>query len=301
MNASTQSQPCSIGTLVSEISKAFEQADLFYGHGTDNAWDEAVFLVLTVMDLPPDSDESVAERIIPPVAIEKIRALAEQRINTKIPMPYLLNRAYFVGLSFYVDERVLIPRSSFGELILNEFSPWIADKTPKNILEIGTGSGCMAIATALVFEHAHITATDISDDALIVARKNIEAYGLEDRITLIKSDLFAQIHLPLSTEEKFDLIMSNPPYVDQEDMDNLPGEYLHEPKLALESGKDGLFHTREILKHAKNYLSPEGMLFVEVGNSYEALEEAFPKTPFTWISFENGECEIFALDYENIP
>ncbi len=297
MADATQHPPLKkLGAVVQEISSLFEshQEDLFYGHGTDNPWDEAVFLVLTLMNLPPDSDQSVAELPLPLAIESQIQHIAQQRISLKKPLPYLLNCAYFAGLKFYVDERVLIPRSSFGELILNQFSPWLGENTPKKILEIGTGSACMAIATALVFEDAHIVATDISPDALAVAQKNIEFYGLENRITLIQSDLFDQIPHNL----KFDVIMSNPPYVDQEDMESLPSEYLHEPKLALESGRDGLFHTRKILEKAADYLTPEGVLFVEVGNSHEALENAYPTTPFTWISFEHGECEIFTLDYD---
>lgn len=225
--------PLKLGDLLQEIADLFEQHGdaLFYGHGTDNAWDEAVFLVLTVMDLPPDSDKSVADLPIPNAKAQTIRALAQQRIHTRIPLPYLLNVAYFKGLALYVDERVLIPRSAFGELILNRFSPWIGDNIPHKILEIGTGSGCMAILAALVFEKAEIVATDISKDALQVAQKNIEKYGLGDRITLIESDLFQ--HIPL---QAFDIIMSNPPYVDEADMNNLPQEYRHEPALALESG-----------------------------------------------------------------
>jgi ribosomal protein L3 glutamine methyltransferase len=295
---SEKSQSKTLGALVEEISSLFEAQDenLFYGHGTDNPWDEAVFLVLTLMNLPPDSDRSIVDLEIPAEIENQIQQIAHQRIKSKKPLPYLLQCAYFAGLKFYVDERVLIPRSSFGELILNQFSPWLADKIPEKILEIGTGSGCMAIATALVFENAHIFASDISTEALEVAKKNIAQYGLEERITLIKSDLFDSIPQDL----KFDLIMSNPPYVDQEDMENLPSEYLHEPKLALESGRDGLYHTRKIIEKASDYLTPEGSLFVEVGNSYQALEEAFPQTPFTWISFEHGECEIFTLDYNHL-
>ena len=287
-----------VGSLVQEISALFEaQGDaIFYGHGTDNPWDEAVFLVLTLMNLPPDSDENVVDLKVSPTQAKKIRTLAKKRIQTKTPMPYLLNVAYFKGLAFYVDERVLIPRSAFGELILKEFSPWIGEKIPQKILEIGTGSGCMAILTALVFPDAQIVATDISKEALAVAQKNIETYGLQNRIALIESDLFKNI----PSSERFDLILSNPPYVDEADMLSLPLEYRHEPILALESGKDGLIHTREILHQATIYLKPEGHLFVEVGNSHEALELAFPKTPFLWIDFDDGDCDIFTLDYSSL-
>ncbi len=286
-----------LGDAVQEVSALFEAAGdaLCYGHGTDNPWDEAVFLVLTLMKLPPDSDQSVSALPVPADTLHEIRRVADERIQTKIPLPYLLKTAYFKGLSFYVDPRVLIPRSAFGELILNRFSPWIGNTTPHRILEIGTGSGCMAILTALVFEDAEIVATDISSEALEVARKNIEEYGLSDRITLIQSDLFKDI-----PPDQFDIIMSNPPYVDALDMSNLPAEYHHEPTLALESGHDGLDHTREILRHAKDYLHPDGVLFVEVGNSFEALEAAYPRTPFLWIDFEDGECEIFALPYATL-
>jgi ribosomal protein L3 glutamine methyltransferase len=297
MENALNATPALLGEVVQEITDLFDaQGDaLFYGHGTDNAWDEAVFLVLTLMNLPPDSDESVSTLEVPEEIQLETRRVANERIQSKKPLPYLLKTAYFKGLRFYVDERVLIPRSAFGELILNRFSPWIGDLSPQTILEIGTGSGCMAILTALVFEDAHIVATDISPAALEVARKNIEDYGLTDRITLIESDLFNEIPV-----QQFDLIMSNPPYVDALDMSTLPPEYHHEPALALESGQDGLHHTREILRQAKTYLNPNGMLFVEVGNSFEALEAAYPRTPFLWIDFEDGECEIFALPYPTL-
>ncbi len=285
-----------IQSLIQEVSRLFEaeKERLFYGHGTDNPWDEAVFLVLSVMDLPPDSDQSVAKLPVPANQVQHIRELADRRIHTQMPLPYLLNLAYFKGLPFYVDERVLIPRSAFGELIFKRFSPWIP-KPPQKILEIGTGSGCMAILAALVFEEADIVATDISKAALEVAQKNIEDYGLAHRIQLLESDLFQNI-----PPQTFDVIISNPPYVDEADMKTLPREYQYEPKLALESGKEGLNHTREILKQAKAYLNPKGFIFIEVGNSQAALESAFPQTPFIWIDFEEGECEIFVLAYEDI-
>jgi ribosomal protein L3 glutamine methyltransferase len=200
-----------------------------------------------------------------------------------------------MGLSFYVDERVLIPRSPIAELIENQFSPWIKSNQISNILDLCTGSGCIAIATAQVFPDAEITASDISPDALDVAKINLKKYNLENQITLIQSDVFENI-----SPQKFDIIISNPPYVDQEDMDNLPKEYHHEPASALAAGSDGLDIVKKILSSAKNYLSDQGILIIEVGNSAEALIQQFPNLPFTWLEFERGESEVFLLTREQL-
>lgn len=278
-----------IEAALAEISKKFEVNDLHYGHGTTNAWDEAVFLILTIMDLPLDSDPSIMSMGVPESALKCIRDVAHRRVKERIPMAYLLNKALFAGLEFYVDERVLIPRSPFAELILSGFEPWIGKLDPKRILEIGTGSGCMAIAMAAVFPDAQVDAVDISQDAIEVAQKNITDYHAQERVHLIESDLFANV------DGKYDLIISNPPYVDKADMDDRPEEFHHEPDMALESGDDGLNHTRIILENAKKHLNKDGLLFVEVGNSAPALEAAFPTTPFTWIELEEGGHGIFCL------
>jgi len=283
----------SIGSLIKKISKDFENGNLYFGHGSESAWDEAVFLVLSVLKLPLDSDRSITRLPVSPEQEEEILEFARRRLQEKVPLPHLLKCAYFAGLPFYVDERVLIPRSSFGELILKQFFPWLP-RIPRRILDLCTGSGCMAIAAAMEFPEAEIVASDLSTEALQVAEINLASYDCQHRIRLVQSDLFKNI------SGQFDLIISNPPYVDRQDFQNLPEEYRHEPALALESGEDGLFHTREILKQAAQFLHPKGLLFVEVGNSEVALEAAYPELPFTWIEFEHGDSGIFMLTREQL-
>lgn len=276
-------------------AQAFEAAGLYYGHGTDNAWDEAVYLALYALKLPYDSPQEIGERTLNPEEKAKIQALYQTRITQKIPAPYLTHEANFGGLSFYVDERVLIPRSPMAEIIQKQFTPWIKPDKIKNILDLCTGSGCIAVLCAEYFPEAKITATDISPDALDVAKINIQKYGLNKNINLINSNLFENI-----PAQKFDVIISNPPYVDKEDMESLPAEYLHEPDLALKAGKDGLDLVKIILAKAKNYLSDHGILIVEVGNSADELIQQFPHLPFIWLEFEHGEGEVFLLNQKDL-
>lgn len=274
---------------------AFEEAGLYYGHGTDNAWDEAVYLALYCLKLPYDSPREVGEKILSSTEKDQLLALYKRRISEKKPAPYLTHEANFGGLPFYVDERVLIPRSPMAEIIRKEFSPWTESSQIKNILDLCTGSGCIATLCAKVFPDAKIMATDISQEALDVATINLEKYHLQNQINLIQSNLFD--HIP---EQKFDVIISNPPYVDKEDMDSLPSEYLHEPDLALKAGKDGLDLVKIILKQAKNYLSDNGVLIVEVGNSAAELMKQYPQLPFIWLEFEYGEGEVFLLERKDL-
>jgi len=277
-------------------TNAFEEAGLYYGHGTDNAWDEAVYLALYSLHLPYDSPREIGEKILSPEEKEKLLNLYNLRIVEKKPAPYLTHEANFGGLAFYVDERVLIPRSPMAEVILKEFSPWIEGSKIKNILDLCTGSACIAVLCAKVFPDAKITATDISQEALDVAKINIEKHNLSEQVSLIKSNLFEDI-----PPQKFDVIISNPPYVDKEDMDSLPSEYLHEPDLALKAGKDGLDIIKIILEKSKNYLSDQGILIVEVGNSAAELMKQYPDLPFIWLEFEHGEGEVFLLEKKHLP
>lgn len=272
----------------------FNSSDIYYGHGTDNAWDEALQLVLPTLSLPLDVPDSLLSTRLTTSEKAAIIELIENRIEQKIPVSYLTNSAWFCGHEFYVDERVLIPRSPIGELINNHFDGLIQNE-PTRILDLCTGSGCIAIACAYEFEEAEVDAVDISEDALEVAQFNIENHGLTHRVYPMQSDLFSEI-----VPTPYDIIVTNPPYVDAEDMGDLPDEYHIEPELALASGLDGLDITRQILLNAPNYLSEKGILVCEVGNSMVHLIEQFPEVPFTWLDFENGGLGVFMLTREQL-
>ncbi|RKF19739.1 50S ribosomal protein L3 N(5)-glutamine methyltransferase [Alginatibacterium sediminis] len=272
----------------------FNQAEVFYGHGTDNAWDEAVQLVLPSLHLDLNVDPEVRHSRLTKQERVKLVDLIEQRIEERIPVAYLTNRAWFAGLEFFVDERVLVPRSPYAELLTSHFEPWLT-KTPERVLDLCTGSGCIAIASAYAFPYAEIDAVDISEQALEVAEINIQNHGLEQQVIPIRSDGFQELE-----GQVYDLIISNPPYVDAEDMAYLPTEFGHEPELGLASGHDGLDLTRKILSQAAAHLSDDGLLFVEVGNSQVHLENAFPEVPFTWIEFEQGGHGVFMLNKQDL-
>jgi len=272
----------------------FEKANLFYGHGTDNAYDEATTLIFDTLSLPNDTPDSLLNSKL--VTSEK-KLLCERvgkRINDKTPVAYLTNKSFFCGSEYYVDKRVLIPRSPIGELIENHFEPWVEYQQVQSILDLCTGSGCIAIACAQYFPDAIVDAGDISSDCIDVAEINRERLDI-DNVAFYESDLFKNI-----PKKKYDIIVSNPPYVDEEDFDEIPTEFLAEPKLGLTSGKDGLLLTKEILKQASEYLNDGGILIVEVGNSAISLEQQFPEIPFTWLEFERGGLGVFLLTKEQL-
>lgn len=273
----------------------FNQAQLCYGHGTDNSWDEAVHLVLSAVHLSPDSDSNVLDSKLILDEKKQIVELIERRIKERMPVPYLLNEAWFAGLAFYVDERVLIPRSPISELIDEDFRPWVEEQNINCVLDLCTGSGSIAITVALTFLDATVDAVDLDTGALEVAAKNVKKYELEDRVNLIQSDLFDNLG-----DQKYDIIISNPPYVAELEYNSLPAEYHHEPKLALEAGSDGLTIVKRILKQAQQYLTPNGVLIVEVGLTQEAVEVAFPNIPFTWLQFEQGGEGVFLLTFDEL-
>ena len=282
-------------TCVETLSLRFEQADLYYGHGTDNPWDEAIYLVFTVLGIPfaSDSEEEadtadVERRELSADEEQRVMALAERRINERLPMAYLLQQAWFAGLPFYVDERVLVPRSPIAELILQQYQP-LLPKAPERVLDLCTGSGCIGIATALVFPEARVDLADISADALAVAQTNIQQHGLQGRVQTCQSDLFG------SLQEKYDLIVSNPPYVSAEEVAELPPEYKREPELGLLSDDDGLAIPLEILRQAPHFLNEEGVLVLEVGYSWELLASRYPDLPVLWLEFESGGEGVFAI------
>ena len=267
----------------------FNASDLYYGHGYDNAWDEAQQLVLVALYLPADVPEAMYQSRLTLVEKERVIHLIETRLGTRQPVAYLTNSAWFCGSEFYVDERTIVPRSPIGELIMQKFAGLI-DHEPKRILDMCTGSGCIAIACAQQFLEAEVDAVDLSLDALDVAQINIERHGLAERVFPISSDLFNDI-----PKDKYDLIVTNPPYVDEEDLDDMPQEFHFEPEMSLGSGADGLDITKRILAQAADYLTDNGVLVCEVGNSMVHLIEQFPTVPFNWIEFKNGGLGVFSL------
>lgn len=271
------------------VVSRFNAANIYYGHGTDNSWDEALQLVLPSLFLPLDIPQSLWACRLTISERQRIVERVLRRINDHIPVAYLTNKAWFCGHEFYVDERVLIPRSPMGELIDKHFEGIIAYE-PTTILDMCTGSGCIAIACAYEFPAAQIDAVDISADTLAIAEQNITAHGFSERVVPIRSDLFRD--MPLI---KYDLIITNPPYVDAGDMFDLPAEYLIEPKLALAAGSDGLKLVRRILANATRFLTENGVLICEVGNSMINLIEQYPDIPFTWLTFEHGGDGVFIL------
>lgn len=268
----------------------FDEAELYFGHGTDNAWDEALHLVLGSLQLPMESDPSVLDCQINDSEKEQLIRNVRRRVDERVPVPYLTGRAWFAGLEFKIDRRALIPRSPIAELIERDFAPWYAGPPLRRVLDLCCGGGCIGLAVAAWNPEARIDLVDIDDDALALARENCELLKLEDRVDMIRSDLFEALR-----GRQYDLIITNPPYVDEEDLATMPPEYRHEPALALGSGVDGLDITRRILETAVHFLAPDGLLVGEVGNSWLALQEAFPAMPFTWIELERGGHGVFVL------
>ena len=276
--------------LIRTIAERFDKAQLAYGHGTDNPLDEAAWLVFAALRLSHADAPAVYSTDVADEQVAKATALAKRRIDDRVPLAYLLNQAFFAGHEFYVDERVLVPRSPFAELIHAQFSPWIEPGTVHAAVDLGTGSGCIAIALAHAFADASVDAVDISSAALAVTTINIERHGLVGRVTPVQSDFFSALG-----GKQYDLIVSNPPYVDRQDMESMPSEYHHEPELGLAAGDDGLESVHKILQDASRFLTDNGILVCEVGNSQSALEAAYPDTAFVWLEFEEGGAGVFLL------
>jgi ribosomal protein L3 glutamine methyltransferase len=279
-----------VENLVRFGAAEFERAGLAYGHGTDNALDEAAALAFHALDLDHAKAEQAYASRPEPDASRRVLELFAARISRRVPAAYLMGRMWFAGLEFEVDERVIVPRSPFAELIHAGFRPWIDPGRVRRILDIGTGSGCIAIACAVAFPEARVDAVDVSAQALEIAARNVARHGVADRVQLLAGDVFEPVGA-----QRYDLIVSNPPYVSDEEMAALPDEYRREPDLALRAGSDGLDVVRRILSGARSHLEPEGALFVEVGDSDERLERAFPRLPFTWLEFEHGGGGVFLL------
>lgn len=274
----------------------FNRAGLFFGHGSDNAFDEAAYLLLHTLALPLNRLEPFLDACITSEEREGLLDIIERRVVERLPAAYLTHEAWLGDFRFYVDERVIVPRSYFSEALENGLAPWVADpEAVHEALDLCTGSGCLAILMAHAYPNAHVVAADISPDALEVARHNITDYALEERIETVASNVFSGL-----AGRRFDLIVCNPPYVTAEAMDALPEEYRHEPEIALGSGEDGLDFVRELLAHAADFLNPGGVLAVEVGHNRAIFERAFPDLPCTWVATEHSEDKIFILNREDL-
>ena len=285
----------SLRQLIEWAADRLQAAGVYFGHGTDNAWSEAEFLVLRSLHLPFAVSDQELDLPLDVARIQHAVAVIQARIVTRKPAAYLLGEAWFAGLCFYVNEHVLVPRSPIAELILERFAPWCREDSVKRILDIGTGSGCIAIACALAFPAAVVDAIDVSPEALVVARENVEVHGVQGRVELIRSDLFQKLE-----GRQYDLIIANPPYVDAEDFAAMPAEYRHEPAIGLRAGKDGLDIVRCILNAAGTHLSENGVLVVEVGNSETALNEQYPQVQFLWLEPEQGGAGVFLLTRQEL-
>jgi ribosomal protein L3 glutamine methyltransferase len=274
----------------------FNEAKLSFGHGSDNAFDEAAYLILHTLHLPLDRLDPFLDASLTHGESEQVQTVVERRVRERLPAAYLTHQAWLGEHPFYVDERVIVPRSHIAELLHEQLAPWIESPDEvTSVLDMCTGSGCLAILAALNFPYAQVDAVDLSKDALEVAARNIADYGLDDRIERIESDLFAALD-----GRTYDVILSNPPYVNAESVATLPPEYLAEPALALGSGEDGLDATREILSQAKAHLNPGGLLVVEIGHNRDVLEAAYPNLPFTWLDTESGDQFVFMLRREDL-
>ncbi len=276
----------------------FNEAGLFFGHGSDNAFDEVAYLIAHVLNLPLKHLDAFLDARLIEGEKKQVQKFLGRRIEKRIPAAYLTNEAWLGDFRFYVDERVIIPRSFIAELYPDKLDPFLPDHdTVRNILDLCTGSGCLAIMMAHAYPKAEIVATDISADALAVAQQNIRDYNLADRIGLIHTDLMET----LPSGIRYDLIMSNPPYVTDHALNHLPREYCHEPRIALSGGEDGMDVVRYLIKNARKFLKPHGVLVIEVGNNRAFAEDAFPDLPFFWLEMHSTDDSVFVLRYEDLP
>ena len=292
-----QRELSTVRDLIRYAVSQFTAGHIFFGHGSTNAWDEAVYLVLHSLALPLDQLEHFLDARLLEEERAKVLDVIRRRVEERLPAAYLTHEAWLGEHRFYVDERVIVPRSFIAELLDEQLAPWIDDPWRINsALDLCTGSGCLAILTALAFPEATVDAIDLSEDALAVAKRNVDDYQLAERVRLVHSNLFAKV-----ASQRYDLIISNPPYVNAESVAALPAEYLKEPEMALGSGEDGLDATRVILAEAKRHLNPGGLLVVEIGHNRDDLEAAFPDLPFTWLETSAGNEYVFMLNAEDLP
>ena len=290
MSTGDQPQMPSVGQAISQLARELADAQVYLGHGTASPRDEAAAIVFYAAGLDHQQTETAYERRLDSMQWRQARALVETRIRTRRPLPYLTGEAWFAGLRFIVDERVIVPRSPFAELIRDRFQPWLSGGKVTRILDLCTGSGCMAVACATYFPDARVTASDLSADALSLAAENVAYHQMNDRIELVSSDLFENL------QGRFDLIVSNPPYVPEADIRGLPAEYQHEPGMALSGGADGLDSVRRILHDAPPFLTADGLLVLEVGKQAALLEQIFPDLPFIWPELIQGGSGIALIN-----
>ena len=289
--AQAQNELSTLRDLMRFAVSRFNEAGVFFGHGTDNAWDEAAYLLLHTLHLPVDQLDPYMDARLTGAERSAALKIIRRRIAERLPAAYLTREAWLGDFRFYVDERVIVPRSHIAELLREQFSPWVNDPwAVGRVLDMCTGSGCLAILAAHAFPEATIDAVDLSPDALAVARINVDDYGLGERVRLVESDAFASV-----SGDRYDIIISNPPYVNAESMASLPEEYRREPQLALASGEDGLDFVRILLENAAQHLNPDGLLVVEIGHNKDELEQAFPKCSFVWLDTSAGDRFVFML------
>ena len=288
-------QSRTVESLVYALAEVFRSSDLFYGHGTDNPDDEAYSLVFSVMGLDFDRPDSAWHQKVTRNQLDTLIALALRRINDRIPLPYLTGEAWFAGLRFYVDPRALVPRSPFAELIQNKFVPWLSIKPGMKILDLCTGNGCMGIAAAVYLSEARVDLVDLSAAALELSRKNVELHNVGTRTEVIQSDLFDALE-----GKRYDLIISNPPYVPASSIAELPVEYQHEPNIALQADDEGMAVVSRILQQADDFLTDEGVLIVEVGEIADMVDQHYQGLPFIWLEFEHGGEGVFLLNKQDL-
>jgi ribosomal protein L3 glutamine methyltransferase len=286
-------QAVTLGEHLQWVADRLADAELFFGHGTDNAWDEAVFLCLSALELPLDSSEAVLNQVVTSPQKETLSQWLFERVNNRKPLPYLTGVAWFAGKPYQVNEHVLIPRSPLAEVLLAQAKPWLK-QSPQRILDLCTGSGCIGIEAAHQFPEALVDLVDISAPALTMAVQNAKAHGVNSRVDCIRSDGFAAL-----TGKRYDLLLLNPPYVGPDEMADMPAEYHHEPALALASGSEGMALTQRLLSSAAEHLTQDGLLFLEVGYSADALEAIYPEFPFVWLEFAQGGQGVTVLSAQD--
>jgi len=290
------STPDNLGDALERTYKTLTAADLFFGHGSDSAWDESVFLVLSAASLPLNSSDAVLGEPLSEDVWRKTLGWIRARIVDRKPLPYITGRAWFAGLEFNCDERALVPRSPLAELICNGYQPWLANQVPRRLLDLCCGGGCIGIAAAVHDESLEVVIADIDTEALALAKENIARYHLENRVRCQQSDLLDALR-----GERFDIILCNPPYVDAEDLSSMPAEFHSEPPLGLGSGVDGLELARQILCQVSEHLTPGGLLFLELGNSWEALDKELANLTLNWVEFAQGGHGVLVLRSDELP